>query len=231
MKRFYENVSVEAVAGGYGIFLDGRMVKTPDKKDAISPTRAMAQAIATEWQAQGDKVDPASMPLGKLLYTALDRVEPRREAVITELLGFAKADMLCYQSDFPADLKQRQKKLWHPLLLWARETHGLEFKVTHSIAHIEQDPSMLDKLHEVLQGVDSFRLTALYNIVGLCSSVCVGLNILGRNITVEQAWAAAQLDEDFQNEQWGADEEARQRVENMKADLDSAAVFLEFCQA
>lgn len=229
MKRFYEKVSVEPQDGGYAVHLDGRAVKTPAKRHALSPNRAMAEAVAAEWMAQRDKVNPASMPLGKLLYTALDKVDSRRDEVITELVGYAKADMLCYPCDFPADLVQKQKELWLPLLTWVREQHGLDFITTTSIAHIDQDEVLLEKLRKILGKLDSFRLTAFHNVTGLCSSVCIGLNVLGNNISIEQAWAAAQLDEDFQIEKWGEDDEAKLRTTNMKTDLDAAALFLTLC--
>lgn len=230
MKRFYEKVSVEPQDGGYGVHLDGRVVKTPAKRPALSPTKAMAEAVAAEWMAQGDKVNPASMPLGKLLYTALDKVACRRDEVITELVGYAKADMLCYPCDFPADLVQKQKELWLPLLTWVREQHDLGFITTTSIAHIDQEEALLEKLRKILEKLDSFRLTAFHNVTGLCSSVCIGLNVLGNNISIEQAWAAAQLDEDFQIEKWGEDDEAKLRTTNMKTDLDAAALFLKLCE-
>ncbi len=224
MKRFYEKAAVVSYNSGFLVELDGREIKTPEKRPALSPTKALADAICQEWNEQGDKIAPDSMLIAKLQNTAIDRVETRRDDLIEELVKYAGTDLLCYRADFPEDLKKLQKDIWQPLLEWVSESHGITLKVTTGILHVEQD---IAPLTNILQGIDSFRLAAFYNITTLCGSISIALNVLGGNITGEQAWTAAQLDENYQIAQWGLDDEAKIRQDNMKAELDAAERFLE----
>lgn len=227
MKRFYENAAVISTDQGFSVELDGREVKTPDKRPNLSPTKAMADVICAEWNEQENKVVPDSMPTAKMQNTAIDRVDVRRDDLIAELVKYADTDLLCYHSEFPEDLAARQNKLWHPLLDWVAKNHDVTLKVTSGIIHVEQDGTQLEKLGKFLHTLDSFSLTAFYNITTLCGSVSIALNVFGGNITVDQAWAAAQLDDNYQIEQWGIDDEAKIRQDNMKAELDTAVLFLD----
>lgn len=227
MKRFYKEVAVVEGDSGFLIKLDGREVKTPEKGRNISPTRAMAEAICKEWQGQGDDVDPAVMPMAKLQNTALDRVATRRDDLIDELVKYAGTDLLCYHADQPEKLAHRQAKIWQPLLDWVLENHDVTLTVTRGIIHVAQDAGELAKLKIFLDSLDHFTLAAFYNMTTLCGSVSIALNLLGKNISVDQAWTAAQLDEHFQIEQWGIDDEAKARHDNMKAELDDALRFLD----
>lgn len=226
MKRFYKAAILVTHEAGYLVELDGREVKTPEKRLNLSPNKAMAEAICQEWNDQGDKVDPNSMPIAKLQNTAIDRVETRRTDLIDELVKYAGTDLLCYRAEFPDDLAKRQADIWQPLLDWVAKTHQVSLKVTTGILHISQDSAQLARLKTFLQGMDSFRLAAFYNITTLCGSVSVGLNVLGGNLTAEQAWEAAELDENYQIEQWGIDDEAKIRQDNMKTELNAAVRFL-----
>ncbi|MBL4800649.1 MAG: hypothetical protein JKY45_02075 [Emcibacter sp.] len=227
MKRFYKEAIVTAADQGFVVSLDGREVKTPEKRDNVSPTKALAEAICQEWNDQDDKVVPDSMPVAKLQNTAIDRVETRRDDLIAELVKYAGTDMLCYRAEFPVDLAQMQTVQWQPLLDWVLENHGMMLKVTTGILHVGQDAGEIAKLEKFLRAMGSFHLAAFYNITTICGSVSVALNVLGGNLTTDQAWAAAQLDENYQIEQWGVDDEAKIRQDNMKAELDAAAFFLE----
>lgn len=223
MKRFYEKAVVVAHDLGFLVELDGREIKTPEKRQNISPTKAMAEAICQEWNEQGEKINPDSMLIAKLQNTAIDRVETRRGDLIAELVKYANTDLLCYRADFPQDLAKQQAETWQPLLDWVSEQHGITLKVTTGILHVKQDVAQLEK---ILRDIDSFRLAAFYNITTLCGSISVALNVLGDNITAEQAWEAAELDENYQISQWGIDDEAKIRQDNMKAELDAAVCFL-----
>ena len=165
--------------------------------------------------------------MAKLQNTALDRVENRRGDLIGELVKYADTDLLCYRADYPQDLARRQETLWQPLLDWVSDRHGVELKVTTGILHLAQEAAQLARLEKYLQGVDSFRLASFYNITTLCGSVSVALNVLGGNISADGAWEAAQLDENYQIENWGNDDEAAHRLNNMKAELDAATRFLD----
>ncbi|MCF6215668.1 MAG: hypothetical protein L3J58_05790 [Emcibacter sp.] len=230
MKRFYKAAAVVATEGsqeqGFIIELDGKEIKTPEKRPNLSPTRALAEAICAEWNEQGDKIDPASMLMAKLQNTALDRVHTRRSDLIAELVKYAGTDLLCYRAEFPEDLAQQQAGLWQPLLDWVGQNHDIKLVVTTGILHVPQDADELEKLGVFLGGLDSFHLAAFHNITTLCGSVSIALNVLGGNISAEQAWTAAELDENYQTRQWGLDDEAVIRQKNMRADLDAAVQFL-----
>lgn len=224
MKRFYEKATVVSHDNGFLVELDGRAVKTPEKRPNLSPTKAMAEAICQEWNDQGDRVAPDSMLMVKLQNSAIDRVETRRDDLVAELIKYAGTDLLCYRAAFPEDLAKLQADIWQPLLDWVSATHGITLKVTTGILYVEQDVAQLEK---ILQEMDSFRLAAFYTITTLCGSVSLALNVSGGNITAEQAWQAAQLDENYQIAQWGRDDEAKNRQNNMKAELDAAICFLD----
>lgn len=230
MKRFYKAAAVVATGGsqeqGFLIALDGKEVKTPEKRLNLSPTKALAEAICAEWNEQGDKIDPASMLMAKLQNTALDRVHTRRDDLIAELVKYAGTDLLCYRAEFPEDLAQQQAGLWQPLLDWVCQNHNIKLVVTTGILHVPQEADELEKLGVFLGGLDSFHLAAFHNITTLCGSVSIALNVLGRNICAEQAWTAAELDENYQIQQWGKDDEAIFRQENMKKELKAAIDFL-----
>lgn len=230
MKRFFDKAEVVSLADGYGVELDGRAVKTPEKRGNVSPTKALADVICQEWNSQGDKVVPDQMPIAKLQNTAIDRVETRRDDLIEELVKYAGTDLLCYRAESPVDLARQQSDIWQPLLDWLKQEHGVTLHVTNGIIPIDQDPDQLDKIRLFLQGLDSFHLTAFYNVTTLCGSVTIALNTYAGAITVDQAWKASQIDDAFQIEQWGIDEEAKVRTDNMKAELDAAAEFLELCR-
>jgi len=227
MKRFYQTATVVPAERGFMVQLDGRPIKTPEKRPNLSPTKVLAEAICMEWNAQADKVDPASMPMAKLQNTALDRVAGRTDDLICELVRYAGTDLLCYRAASPQDLAQHQDRLWQPLLDWTQQHHDMTLTVTTGILHVQQEMQQLAKLEYFLAGLDSFRLAAFYTIATLCGSVVIALNMLGGNISAQQAWDAAQLDENYQTAQWGRDEEAQIRQNNMKKELDSAARFLE----
>ncbi len=235
MKRFYKTAAVVDMAGsgheqGFLIALDGKEIKTPEKRQGLSPTRALAEAICAEWNEQGDKIDPASMLMAKLQNTALDRVHTRRNDLIAELVKYAGTDLLCYRAEFPEDLARQQADLWQPLLDWVGQNHDIKLVVTTGILHVPQDSGELEKLDGFLGGLDSFHLAAFHNITTLCGSVSIALNVLGGNISAEQAWAAAELDENYQTRQWGKDNEAIFRQENMKKELKAAIDFLALLQ-
>lgn len=230
MKRFYEQVTIEEQDGAFTILLDGREVKTPEKRPALIPTKAMAQLVQAEWQAQVEKIDPFSMPLTKLLNTALDRVGPRRADLIDELVNYAGSDQLCYRAEFPDDLVALQEKIWSPLLNWLHETHDVTLHVTTGIMHKEQDENEIAKIRILVEKMEDFELTAFHTLTSLSGSVTIALNHVGGNITIEEAWQAGHLDENYQTQQWGEDEEAEDRRKALRTELDAAALFRTLCK-
>jgi chaperone required for assembly of F1-ATPase len=231
IKRFYKQAGFEAAEGGFAIGLDGKPVKTPIGHRLQVPTRALAEAIAAEWQAQETEVRPSLMPLTQLASTALDRVGPERSAIVAQMMDYAGTDLLCYRADFPPDLVERQARLWQPLLDWARTTVGAELAVTAGIVAIAQPAPALAALAAHLDGLDVWRLTAAQSACAATGSLVLALALAAGRIDAHQAFALSHLDEDYQIEQWGEDYEAADRRAALKNDLAAAERLLGLCQA
>ena len=224
--RFYKEVNVVQLNDGYAIELDGRPVRTPLGQPQILVSKALAEAIADEWCAQGAKVDPASMPLCGYANTAIDRIGNNRQTVFDNVLSFASSDLLCYRSEKPIDLSTRQNEQWQPLLDWAADTIGAVLKVTVGVLPVKQPAKAIKAVANKLQKLDDMELTGIASLTAACGSVILALALAEGRIDVMQAFEFSQLDEIYQNERWGADEEAKVRQQNLKNDIASAALFL-----
>ena len=230
MKRFYDAVEVTEGSGGFAVALDGKTVNTPGRANLRLPDAALAEAVASEWRAQGDQVDPHTMRLTRLANTAIDRVAGRREQVISEISGFAANDLLCYRAAEPPDLVARQGAAWQPVLDWAARRHGVRLLVTTGMSHVDQPE---DSLHGVTAAVamyDDFALAALHAATAVSGSALIGLALAHGELDVEAAWACADLDDSWQAERWGADDEADRRRRALRADLLAAGQFLALCR-
>jgi len=227
MKRFYRQAAPIEQAGGFGVALDGKPVKTPAKRALIVPSMALAEALAAEWQEQGEEIKPARMKLMQLVSTAIDRVSVGRAQLHEYLAGFGRTDLLCYRAAYPSDLVARQAEAWQPWLDWAAERHGIVLRVAEGIVPVEQPAASIDRLRALLESHDSWRLTALQSLVPALGSVVLGLAVSERELPAEAAFALAQLDEEFQAERWGRDAEAMQRQNGLRRDVVAAARFLE----
>lgn len=229
MKRFYKQVTVTDKNDLFVVNLDGKVIKTPEKSVCLIPTMEMAKAVAKEWDDQEKEIDPHSMPITKFVNTAIDRVGNRRESLIDELVGFAGNDQLCYRADHPEELVKLQEKIWDPQLEKIRIKHGVDLKITKGVVFVEQDPISLLKIRNIIDEIDDFRLTAFYAMTTVTGSITIGLNLFENNISVDEAWDAGHLDENFQASQWGEDKEAMERRNNLKNELFNATYFLELC--
>jgi chaperone required for assembly of F1-ATPase len=232
-KRFYEAVSVTDEAGGFGIALDGRAVRTPARAPLIVPGRALAEAIAGEWAAQGQHIVPASMVLTKLANTALDRVAGREQPVAADIVSYAGCDLLCYRADSPERLAARQAAAWDPLLTWAARRLGSHFVCVAGILHHPQPEGALEALAREFEPHERepegpFRLAALHTITTLTGSAILALALFDGATSADDAWDAAHVDEDWQIEQWGADTEAQARRAARRAEFDCAVRLLDF---
>ena len=228
-KRFYQDASVDAVdvvGGGFAVLLDGRGIKTPGRAPLSLPTRALAEAVAEEWQAQEDEIDLEAMWLTKLANTALDRVGPRRGEIEAEILNFAGTDLLCYRAEYPEALRKLQAEKWNPLLDWAATRFGARLAVTEGILPVAQDDAALAQLADAIDAVAVFPLTGLHNAVSLMGSLVLGLALLERQIDGEAGFELAHLDERWQESQWGQDSEALERLTRRRAELERTVVFL-----
>ena len=231
MKRFYREVAVRRAEGGSGVRLDGRPIKTPAKAALLLPTAALAEAIAGEWRAQKQDIDPLAMPLTRLANTAIDRVAPRRAEVIEEILAYGGSDLVCYRVERPAELAARQCAVWQPLLDWLAAQHGARLETLFGVTHQAQPQAALDALGRAVDCFADMELAALHSATSASGSLVVALALAARRIDAEAAFTASQLEEAFQAERWGEDEEAEQRQAELRADLAAAADFIDYCRA
>jgi chaperone required for assembly of F1-ATPase len=225
MKRFYETVTITEKENFFTIELDGRTVKTPDKVTLKIPTREIAEKIKTEWDAQEKEIDTFSMLYTKLANTATDRVDTRREALIDELCNYAGNDQICYRADFPSDLVRLQDKIWNPLVKWMKSEHDVTLKVTNGIMPIEQDKSEIAKIRSLIEALDSYSLTCFYGMTTVTGSITIALHMIADKIGLNEAWAAGHLDENYQSDQWGIDDEAELRKDELKKELECSFEF------
>lgn len=226
MKRFYKSATAEPQDGGHGVLLDGRPVRTPAKALLVVPSLGLAEAIAGEWEAQGEEVVPSTMPLMAMACTALDLVSTERGRAIDELLDFAAHELLCYRAEDPEELAERQARVWQPLLDWLEAEHGSGLRVGGGLLHVEQPPAAMDALRQVVQRYDDFALAALATAVRACGSLVVGLALAGGRLSAEEAFAVSELEESFQIERWGEDPIAKERRDGIRRELSAVARFL-----
>jgi chaperone required for assembly of F1-ATPase len=222
VKRFYTRVSVEAGE----IRLDERPVRTPGRHPLVLPSEALAEAVAAEWAAQADKVDPRAMPLTGLANAALDRIAADRQAFADSLARYGNSDLLCYRAEAPAALVERQAALWDPLLAWARRRYDVDFELASGIMHRPQPRATLDRLDHAVHTRSAFELAGLSPLVTVSGSLIIGLAVAEAAIGVGEAWAAATLDEHWQAEKWGEDAEAAQALAARRGDFEAGARFL-----
>lgn len=228
-KRFWKTVSVVEENGAWAIRLDARALKTPAKSPLHVPTRAMAEAIAAEWDAQTGEVRPDTMPVTRAANSALDKVGPQFEAVAAMLAEYGATDLLCYRAEAPRELVEHQAAAWDPLLDWAASDLGAPLVVGTGIVPVTQPPESLSRIAQAIQAHDPFRLTALHDLIAITGSAVIGLAIARGQIGVEEGWLASRIDEHWQILQWGADEEAEAVEAIKKRDLAAAAHFLALC--
>ena len=226
MKRFYKVAEVVATADGFGIALDDRPVRTPGRAALAVPSTGLAEAIADEWNGQGDKIDPRSMPLTGLANAAIDRILPEREAFARGLAQFGESDLLCYRAEGPAPLVHRQAEHWDPILDWAKRRFDIAFENITGIVHRPQPPATLDRLYATVLARTPFELAGLSPLVTVSGSLLIALAVAEQAIGLDAAWNAATLDEQWQAETWGEDAEAAKALAARRIDFDAGARFL-----
>jgi chaperone required for assembly of F1-ATPase len=227
MKRAYKKVTTHPLDGGWGIALDGRMLRTPGRNALLLPSEALAAAIAAEWDAQQAEIRPATMPLFRLAATAIDRTAPLRDAVVAEIANYAGTDLVCYRAARPPALAARQQAVWQKLIDWAARRYDAALAVTTGIVPTPQSAATLQAFAAVVAAQDDFRLTALQALTACCGSLVIALALMEGRLDAEEAFAASQLDENFQIEAWGEDAEIARRRQALAADIAAAARFLE----
>ncbi|MEA3064622.1 MAG: hypothetical protein QOJ27_1068 [Sphingomonadales bacterium] len=226
MKRFYGQATASPEDGGVAVLLDSRPVRTPGRNLLRVPTEELAEAIADEWNAQGETVDPRAMPLTGLANAAIDRVAPDPAAFARTLAEYGESDLLCYRADGPQSLVERQRRVWDPLLGWARTRFGIDFETTTGVMHRRQPAATVEQLGRAVAARGVFQLAGLAPVVTIAGSLIIALALAEGSIGLETAWDAALLDEAWQAEQWGADPLAVASLENRRREFEAAYRFL-----
>jgi chaperone required for assembly of F1-ATPase len=224
-RRFYKEVSVSDAAP-FHVLLDGRQIKTPKKRALALPTRSLAEALADEWRAQTESIDPTRMPLTRFANTAIDAVIDTLDAVASDITAYAGSDLICYRAETPEKLVELQAEHWDPIVAWVNETLNTEFRVVFGIVHVAQPNAAIAAYAMALEPHDAMRLTGLHVITTLTGSALISL-ALGRDwLSADAAWKAAHVDEDYQIANWGEDAEAISRRRGRRAEFDAAVQFL-----
>ncbi|WP_119307757.1 ATP12 family chaperone protein [Cohaesibacter haloalkalitolerans] len=230
-KRFYKDVTVgeETDNDGnllYCVLLDGRKVKSPAKRTVAVPNRALAEALVAEWAAQETEINPATMPLSRLVNSIRDGVEEARPAMIDEIVAYLNSDFLCYPATHPERLVQRQRDHWHPVLNRAEEALGGRFVQASGILAVEQSPVMGARLRALWGDLDIFQLGAVHSVMTLTGSALLAFAVWDGFLHADAAWNAAMVDEDWNIELWGEDEEATKRRAFRRAEYDAAVLVI-----
>ncbi len=224
-KRFYKEAGVAQAEGGFAITLDGRPIRTPSSRQVVVPARALADAVASEWSAQGETIDPVTMPLTRIANSVVEGVVDRVELVTDDLAKYLETDLLFYRAGHPEGLVAREAAHWDPVLFWAAEALGAHFILSEGIMHVKQPDEALRAARAALPG-DAWSVAALHMVTTLTGSALLALALAHGMRDAGQVWAAAHVDEDWNADQWGVDEEAATRRATRLRDFEAAVVVL-----
>jgi len=227
-RRFYETAATAAVADGYAVRLDDKPICTPARRMLAAPTLALAEAIAAEWQAQKDVIDPAKMPLTRLANAIIDGVVDAPQPVAAEIAKYLASDLLLYRAGAPPGLVERQAHHWDPILAWARQALGADFKLGEGVVHVAQPEAALAAARAAIP-LEPWRLGAVHAMTTLTGSALIALAMARGALSADAAWQAAHVDEDWNMALWGRDELATARREFRLAEFQAAATVLACC--
>ncbi|MBV9433829.1 MAG: ATPase [Hyphomicrobiales bacterium] len=226
-KRFWRDVGITSHLDGFALTLDGKLVRTPGRHVLAVPNAVLAEALATEWRAMEVSIDPAKMPLTRLVYAALDCVARTPLPVAREIVKYAGSDLLCYREAENQRLAARQAEHWDPALAHMRDAFGIRFNLGAGVMFVEQESDAMEAVRRAVSHVPApFGLAALHAVTTLTGSAILGLALANGRLSPDEVWAAAHVDEDFQIEAWGEDAEAAARRAARRAEFDAAALML-----
>ncbi|MEX0282093.1 MAG: ATP12 family chaperone protein [Arenibacterium sp.] len=226
-RRFWTSAEVVETDDGFTVELDGRQIKTPNRSQLLLPGRGLAEAIAAEWLEQDDVVKPHTMPMTRSANSAIDKVAPQRADVVDMLAAYGDSDLLCYRADRPDELIRRQQKAWDPPLDWAATRYGARLMPRTGVIHESQDATALAALRDAVDTMGVFQLTGFHDLVSLSGSLVLGLAAAEGWQEIEAIWGLSRLDENWQIEKWGADEEAIEAAEASRVNFLHAKAFFD----
>ena len=230
MKRFWKEAAVEPADGGWRVTLDGRPIRTQGGNPQVVPTRALAEALAEEWRAQGEEIDPRGFPLRDLADYAIDHVHPGRAAAIARLVPYAETDTLCYRADPDEPLYRRQRELWEPLLTQFEARHAVRLERVSGVIHKPHPPEPVARLRSVLEAKDDFTLAANQTLAPLAASLGIALEAIEPGAYADELFGAANCEQDWQAELWGWDAEAERGRALRLAAFEAAVRFAELAR-
>lgn len=225
-RRFYRTAGTAPHGDVFAVTLDGRQARTPGRKPLAVASPAVAEALAAEWQGQGETIDPATMPLTRIVHSAIDRVASEMAPVRAEIVKYAGTDLVCYRGEGPPSLVAAQEAAWGPVLAWVRQALGARFALVEGVVAVDQPAESLAAVDAALEPLDPLRLAAVHVVTTLTGSALIALAVLNGALSPEAAWAAAHVDEDWQMERWGRDEMALARRTARWREMQAAALIL-----
>ena len=226
-KRFWETVSTVCVDGAslYKVYLDKRLLNTPNKKPLILPTKEMANHVVFEWESQGDKVDPLTMPYTRSANSSIDKVAPQIDEIRKLVTDYGDSDLICYRADKPKELVRRQEKIWSNLVLWSASNLNAPLNIFEGVVYAPQPSQSILEFEKQVSNLSIFQLCALYDLVTISGSLVISLAVTKNFLDLNNAWSACQIDEDWQQQNWGVDEVESVRILNRKTAFFHAASF------
>ena len=228
-KRFWKEAKAEACDGGFTVRLDARAVKTPAKSPLVVPTLGMAKAIALEWDAQQGLVKPDTMPVTRAANSAIDKVAVQFDEVAGLLAAYGESDLLCYRAERPVELVARQAAAWDPLIDWCAVEFTAPLTVTAGVVHVTQPTTSVERLAQAVRSFSPFHLAAVHDLIAISGSLVLALAVTRGQISVDDAWQLSRIDESWQNEQWGVDEDAAAQETLRHAAFLHAGRFFALC--
>ncbi|MEO8242789.1 MAG: ATP12 family protein [bacterium] len=228
-KRFWKAATADACDGGYTVRLDARPVKTPGKALLVVPTLALAEAIAAEWEAQQGVVRPETMPFTRSANSAIEKVAPQFEEVVGLLAAYGGSDLLCYRATGPIELIARQAAGWDPLLDWVGHDLQAPLNVTAGVMPVAQPEPSLHRLRSMTAAMTPFQIAAFHDLVMLSGSLVLAFAVAHGRLDPQDAWSLSRIDENYQSELWGEDEDAAAHAETKRLAFHHAAAFWAIC--
>ena len=227
IKRFYSQVEIASTDTGYCIELDGRPIKSPGRRVLQVPHQKMAEQLAQEWRGQEEFVDLSAMPVMQFASVVSDNIIPAPESARAEIIKYAHSDLLCYRASGPDSLVERQVKLWDPVLEQFKNDCGIEFQTSIGIIYVEQDTTSMSRFSAMVAPLEQYQLGAIHLVTVMSGSAMLAIALQQKWMTSQEVWQLAHLDEDFQIEQWGTDDEAVERRQRRYIDFNAAVLGLE----
>ncbi|MGN6209809.1 ATP12 family chaperone protein [Asticcacaulis sp.] len=224
-KRFWGGTATMEVEGGFAVALDGRPVKTPRGNIMVLPNAALASLVEAEWAAVGEYVDYEAMPLTRLGFASVDRMDEVLDDTLAEVTRYSETDLLCYPSEYPAALQAREAAAWQPILAWADAALDLQFQQNQSIIHQPQPKETIRRIQSLIAKATAYEQAGIMLAIPLLGSVILALALWRGHLTGEAAYQSSRIGEDFQSETWGVDAEAAKRAAGMKAQAQSLAIW------